>query len=125
MKLFDFNNIKDANKLLRVRQLMLWIAGICIFSSVSLASGLALGLTFGVHTFELIIMVTFCGIMLITFVPSTFCFVWIAEIEKILTQRQIDYDCPIEEKIRDWALKMMFWFALVVLLPILIRKLIS
>lgn len=122
MRLFDFNNIEDTGKLLRYRRVMLWVVGACVFSSVSLASGAALGLAFGIHTAEAIILVISCGIMLITFFPSVFFFVWIDEIEKILKGREVHFDCSIGKRIQSWALKMMFWFALVVFLPLLIRK---
>jgi hypothetical protein len=122
MKLFDFNNIEDVNKLLRYRRIMLWIVGACVFSSVSLASGVALGLAFGVRTIETIMLAVFCGIMFITVIPSIFFFVWIGKIESILIQRNVYFDYPIENRIQRWALKMMFWAILVVLLPMLIRR---
>ena len=108
---------------MRYRRIMLWVVGTCVFSSVSLASGAALGLALGVGTPGTIILAIFCGIMLITAIPSIFFFIWIDEIEKILKHRQVHIDRPIDKRIRSWALKMMFWFALIVLLPILIRKL--
>jgi hypothetical protein len=104
---------------------MLWVVGTCVFSSVSLASGGALGLAFGMRTVETIILAVFCGIMFITVIPSFFFFLWVGEIERILIQRKVYFDCPIEKRIRSWALKMIFWFALLVFLPVLIRRFIG
>jgi len=123
MKLFDFNNIKNTDKLLKYRRVMLWVVGACVFTSISLTSGIALGLAFGFHTAELIILGTSCVISLILVVPTIFCFVWIDEIEKMLTQRHVKFDYSIKKRVQGWALKMMFWAILVVLLPTLIRKL--
>jgi hypothetical protein len=103
--------------------MMLWIVATCVFASVALVSGTALGLAFGFHTFDMIILMICCVFMLITFFPSVFFFVWIDEIEKILIRRQINIGQSIEKRIQSWALKMMFWFILASLLPILIRKL--
>jgi hypothetical protein len=85
MKLFDFNNIEDTNKLIRYRRMMLWIVATCVFASVALVSGTAVGLAFGFHTFDMIILMICCVFMLITFFPSVFFFVWIDEIEKFLS----------------------------------------
>jgi hypothetical protein len=123
MKLFDFNNVKDTDKLLRYRRVMLWVVGACVFTSISMVSGLALGMAFGFHAAELIILGISCVISLTTVIPFLFFFSWINEIEKILMQRQVKFDCSINRKMKSWALKMMFWAILVVLLPMLVRKL--
>lgn len=121
--LFDFGKIEDTGKLLRYRQVMLWIVRLCTFAGVSMVSGLALGLAFGFHTVEVIIIGVFCCICLGLMIPCLFCFAWIDEIERELTRRHISIDCPINKRIGSWALKMMIWAALIILLPILISKL--
>ena len=122
-KLFDLEKIADTHKLLRYRRVMLWIVQLCVFTGITMASGLALGLAFGFHTAEIILLVIFSVISLSTMIPFLFCFVWIGEIETILKKRHIPFDNPISNRVGIWALKMMFWFALLVLLPILVRKL--
>lgn len=122
-KFFDLEKIEDTNKLIRYRWLMLFVVQLCIFTSIAVVSGTALGLAFGFHTAEIIILLISCAISLTTFVPSAFFFAWIDEIEKILAKRNVIFDRPISKRIQTWALKMMFWAVLVVLLPMLIRKL--
>lgn len=123
MILFNFSKIQDTEKLLGYRRAMLWIVRLCAFASVGMASGAALGLAFGFHTIEIIFVCVLCAIAMITVIPFLFFTAWIDEIEKVLTHRQIDFDCPIGKRVRDWALKMMLWFILAILLPILISKL--
>ena len=125
IKLFDLEKIQDTEKLLKYRQRMLWIVQLCILGTVGMASGAALALSFGAHTAELILLLVSGMISVITFIPAVICFVCIDEIEKILIKRQIKLNSTIDRHIRSWALKFMFWFALIVLLPILIRKLTS
>ncbi len=122
LKLFDFEKIEDTGKLLKYRRVMLWIVRICIFTSIAMASGGALGLAFGFHTIELILLLISCTLSMSTFIPAVFCFTWIDEIEKILTKRLITFDGTIDKMIQQWALKMMFWAVLIVILPMLIRK---
>jgi len=90
-----------------------------------MASGVAIGIAFGFHTAELIILCVSCIISLLTIVPSIFFFVWVDEIEKILKRRQIIFDRSINKRIHSWVFKMMFWAILIVLLPMLIRKFIG
>ena len=123
--LIDFSKIEDTGKLLRYRQAMLWIVRLCAWAGVGMLSGGALGLAFGFHTVDMIIMMVFCIIAMILTIPFIFCIIFIDEIEKELTRQHIDIDCPIGKRTRIWALKMMIWAALIVLLPILISKLIS
>lgn len=119
--LFDLKKIEDTNKLMRYRRAMLVVVKLCVFASVALISGLAIGLAFGFHTAESIIFLACCAVMLLTLLPSIFSFALISEIETILKKRHFKVDRPIDEIIRSWAVKMMFWAALVVLLPMLIR----
>lgn len=123
--LFDLSKIEDTDKLLRYRQVMLWIVRLHAFAGVGMLSGLALGLAFGFHTVELIITMVFCCISLGLIIPSLFFIIWIDEIEKELTRRHIGFDCPIGKRTQRWALKAMIWATLIVVLPILISKLIS
>ena len=123
--LFDFSKIEDTGKLLRYRKVMLWIVRVCAFTEVSMLSGLALGLAFGFHTVELIVMMVFCLIAAILIIPSLFCVFFIDEIEKELTRRHISIDCPIGKRTQRWALKGMIWVTLIVVLPIIISKLTS
>jgi uncharacterized membrane protein YdjX (TVP38/TMEM64 family) len=69
------------------------------------------------------LLIVFIVIAALTMLPAIFFFVLIGEIENILTKRNVFFDHPIEERIQGWALKMMFWAVLAVLLPMLIRKL--
>ena len=125
MNLFDFSKIQDTAKLLKYRKVMLWIVRLCAFASVGMVSGIALGVTFGFNTIELIIVGISTAIAMITIIPSLFCFPCIDEIEKLLNQQLFEIDCPIEKRIQSWAVRMMFWSTLIILLPILISKLTS
>jgi hypothetical protein len=49
---------------------MLWVVRVCIFASISMVSGVALGIAFGFHTAELIILGTSCVIGLTMIVPA-------------------------------------------------------
>lgn len=125
MNLFDFSKIEDSGKLLKYRQGMLWVSRACMFSSVGLGSGAALGVTFGFNKFEIIILLVSCSICAVTILPSFFFFVFIEEIETVLIERGFVFDHLIGKRIQGWAVKMMLWFAAVIVLPIVISKLSS
>jgi hypothetical protein len=55
-KLFDLEKIEDTTKLIRYRHVMLVIVQLCIFTSIALVSGLAIGLAFGIHRVETIML---------------------------------------------------------------------
>ena len=123
--LIDFSKIEDTGRLVRYRQVMLWIVRVYAFAAVGMLSGIALGVAFGFHTVELIVMMVFCCISLGLMIPSLFFIFWIDEIEKELTRRHVRIDCPIGKRTQRWALKGMIWATLIVLLPIIISKLKS
>ena len=123
IKFFNLEKIEDNSKLLKYRQYMLWIIHLWLLSSISMASGGALGLAFCFHSAELIILLVSVATSLLTFIPFAFFMVWTGEIENILTKRCEKFDGRIDKIIRIGVLKMMFWAILIVLLPMLIRKL--
>ena len=90
-----------------------------MFSSVAMAQGLA----FGFSTIGLWIVGVFSIVAMLLMIPAIFCIFWLSEIEANLGKRSIGLPTRsrIDERVPGWAMWMMFWGVLAVLLPIVVR----
>lgn len=109
--------------LLRHHRIARYIIYLLVFSSVTGISALALGLAFGFSTIDLCILVAFSILTLLLMIPGIFCIFWLSEIEANLTERSISLPASrtTHQRVHDWAMRMVFWGALAVLLPVLVR----
>lgn len=108
--------------LLRHHRIARYIVYPCMFSSVAMVSSLAQGLAFGFSTVNLWMLVAFAVVALVLTIPTIFAVFWLFEIEANLTKRSLPPPTRrmINQRAPVWALWMMFWSALAVLLPILV-----
>lgn len=123
--LIDLSKIDNLATLIKYRRWFIFILRCNLVSGVATASGLAIGLMFGFSDVDLIVLVVSTVVMLVSFIPATFSWILLEEVEKICKTKFYLNQQTYSNRLPIHVMKMLFWFVLAVVGPGLIRFLVD
>jgi len=125
--LWQYSEDTPVEKLLRHHRSARWIVKLWAFSSVGIASTMAMGVLLDFLTVEIIVMFIFGGVALLLIIPALFAYPIMDEIEQTLEKQgnPLPDNLAMANKPPMWVARMWFWFTLAILAPWLIHKFTS
>jgi len=108
--------------LMRHHRIARYIVYPFMFASVTVVSSMAQAIAFGFSTVTIWMLVALVLVAGVLIIPAIFAMFWLAEIEANLATRSLPAPTgrALNQRVPIWALWMMLWCALAVLLPILV-----
>jgi len=121
--LWEYTIETPIEKLLRHHRNARWAAKSQIFSTIGMASTIAMGVIFRFSTIDFVLLLIFTSGSLLLAIPMAFAFPIMSEIEETLRKKgsPLPDNLVIGDKLPLWVMRMLFWFALAILIPWLIK----
>ena len=125
--LWQYSEDTPVEKLLRHHRNARWIVKLGAFSSIGMASTIAMGVLSNFSTVEIILLFILGSVALILIIPMLFAYPIMDEIEQILKKQgnPLPDSLAMSNKPPMWVARMWFWFTLAILAPWLIHKFTS